>query len=274
MRSIEHQEKEVGHPGDRDAPDAVRRQVELIVWSIKLHNVRRYFHQRFWEDETRASEFASRIEPLPRLESVSEHSWHVSYIASLIAPRFESLSLEKVLKHCILHDLLEIATGDKSPIGRDGTGLKTHAFNDEVARARAYVEEKAIATYENLLPPAVAREHGELLRDYLHARTPEALFVKSVDKLQTLAFIIEKKAGDMDDKHVHFTLRYSEKGVAYFPQLTPYFQELQHRLIEKVAKRRAISKRELRERLFGNQLSLWPSGDAAVRSVGGGSSQS
>src|SRR5882762_7111207 len=109
MRPIGHQEKEVAHPGDRGAaPDGVRGEVDLILWSIKLHNVRRYFHQRFWEDETRASEFASLVEPLPRLESVSEHSWHVSYIANLIAPRFKSLNVQKVLTHCILHDLLEI----------------------------------------------------------------------------------------------------------------------------------------------------------------------
>ena len=116
---------------------------------------------------------------------------------------------------------------------------------------------KPSRTTKAFSPPATACEQGELLRDYLHARTPEALFVKSVDKLQTLAFIIEKKAGDMNDKHIHFTLRYAEKGVAYFPQLAPYFQELQNRLINMVAKRRDMSKRELRERLFGKQLSFW-----------------
>jgi 5'-deoxynucleotidase YfbR-like HD superfamily hydrolase len=114
------------------------------------------------------------------------------------------------------------------------------------------------ADYESRLPPDLASHQGRLLRDYVNGRTPEALFVKSVDKLQTLAFVIVKKAGEMEDKHIHFTLKYSEKGIAYFPQLAPYFHELQHRLIEAIAKRRAISKRELRERLFGNQLSFWP----------------
>jgi putative hydrolase of HD superfamily len=258
MQRLKNQEKTSAHlRRDDPTPDGVGREVELIMWSINLHNVRRYFHQRFWEDETRASEFAALIEPLPRLESVSEHSWHISYIANLLAPKFEFLNLQNVLQHCVLHDLLEIVTGDKSPIGRDGTGSRTHAFNEEVAKVRTYFEEKAIASYESFLPANLAHNQAELLRDYLHARTPEALFVKSIDKLQTLAFVIKKKAGDMQDRHVHFTLRYSEKGIAYFPQLAPYFHELQQRLIEVIAKQRAISKRELRERLFGNQLSFW-----------------
>jgi 5'-deoxynucleotidase YfbR-like HD superfamily hydrolase len=243
---------------DRDpAISRVEREVDLILWSIKLHNVRRYFHQRFWEEETRASEFATRIEPLPRLESVSEHSWHIGYIANLIAPRFEDLDLKTVLQHCILHDLLEIMMGDQSPIGRDGTGATTHAFNEDIAKNRSLSEEKVIAEYEALLPPELARDQGLLLRDYVYARTSEARFVKSVDKLQTLAFVIGKKAGEMHDKHIHFTLRYSEKGISYFPDLAPHFRELQHRLIETIAKRRAISRRELQERLFGRQLSFW-----------------
>jgi putative hydrolase of HD superfamily len=259
MRRLKPLDKDLAQPSDREpTPRNVGREVDLILWSIKLHNIRRYFHQRFWEEETRASEFAARIEPPPRLETVSEHSWHIAYIANLIAPQFESLDVKTVLQHCILHDLLEIMTGDQSPIGRDGTGAKTHAFNEDIARSRSLFEERAIADYECLLPSDLAREQGELLRDYMRARTPEALFVKSIDKLQTLAFVIGKKAGNMDDKHVHFTLRYSEKGIVYYPQLAPYFHELQRRLIETIAKRRAISKRELRDRLFGRQLSLWP----------------
>ncbi len=255
MRTPKPVEATAWKEGDPALRSSVRREVDLILWSMKLHNVR---HQRFLEEETRASEFAARIEPLPRLESVSEHSWHIGYIANLIAPRFEFLDLKTVLQHCILHDLLEIMTGDHSPIGRDGTGTSTHAFNEDVARIRSGVEERAIGDYESFLPPELACGQGVVLRDYANARTPEALFVKSVDKLQTLAYVIGKKGGEMHDKHVHFTLRYSEKGVGYFPELAPYFHELQGRLIETIAKRRAISKRELLDRLFDKQLSFWP----------------
>jgi 5'-deoxynucleotidase YfbR-like HD superfamily hydrolase len=239
------------------AKQQVNHDIDMVLWSIQLHKLRRYFHQRFWEEETRASEFAAKIEPPPRLESVSEHSWHVAYIATLIAPRFDWLDLAIVLQLCLLHDITELLTGDQSPIGRDGTGFKTHAFNPGIAEKRTLEEETAIEEYERLLPSHVAVRQQELLLDYIQRRTQEALFVKSIDKLQTLAYILLKKEGEMRDKHIQFTLDYSEKGISFFPPLEDHFRNLQQRLVTSVARRRRVHESELRDRLFGSQLSFW-----------------
>src|ERR1700677_4110441 len=61
----------VSYVTDEDAD----RDLDVIAWSMRLASIRRYFHQRFWEQETTEAEFASRLEPKPRLESVAEHSW-------------------------------------------------------------------------------------------------------------------------------------------------------------------------------------------------------
>jgi 5'-deoxynucleotidase YfbR-like HD superfamily hydrolase len=235
----------------------IDRDIDVIIWSMGLHNIRRYFHQRFWEEETRASEFASRIEPLPRLESVSDHSWHIAFICNLLGPRHENLDQTKVLRLAVLHDILEIIVGDQSPIGRDGTGRSTHAFNERVAQQRSATEEAAVAFYVDRLPPDAVEEQRSLLDDYRGAQSQEARFVKCVDKMQTLAFVLIKKSGDMEDKHIRFTLNYSEKGISYFPALEDHFRNLQVRILESVAAWRQTSVAELRTQLFGTQLSFW-----------------
>src|SRR5439155_15538091 len=58
------------------------------------------------------------------------------------------------------------------------------------------------------------------LFELLDGATPEAQFVKAIDKLQALAFVLVKKHGELADRHLEFTLRYSEKVVLYFPPLT------------------------------------------------------
>jgi 5'-deoxynucleotidase YfbR-like HD superfamily hydrolase len=240
-----------------DVSKKVDRDVQAIVWAMGLHNVRRYFHQRFWEEETRASEFAARIEPFPRLESVAEHSWHLAYICTLLAPRHPDLDQVKTLRIAALHDILEIISGDDSPIGRDGTGRTTHAFNQEVARQRAAAEELALNKYLERLPPDAVEEQRTLLSEYRDALSQEAKFVKSIDKLQTLVFVLLKKQGDMEDKHLRFTISYSEKGISYFPPLEDHFRNLQHRILEQAAACRRTSVAELRSELFGTQLSFW-----------------
>jgi hypothetical protein len=40
----------------------VVRDIDLILWSIRLENIRRYHGQKYWEQETIASDYACRIE--------------------------------------------------------------------------------------------------------------------------------------------------------------------------------------------------------------------
>ena len=47
-----------------------------------------------------------------RTESVAEHSWRVSLIASLLKHEFPDLDTDKVVNMCLIHDLGECFTGD------------------------------------------------------------------------------------------------------------------------------------------------------------------
>lgn len=218
--------------------DNVRHDVDSLLTSLRLHEVRRFMHQRFWEEETKAAEYAAQIEPSPRLETAAEHSWHVADAVMLLASHFPFVDEFNALRMAILHDKMEIYIGDRSPLGRDGTGRSTHAFNADSRWDKDRAEEVAISKYIRGLRPSSRPDQAHSLHEILHGRTIDARFVKAVDKLAGLAFVVTKKRGAMLDKHLFFTLRYSEKAVEYFPPLEMHYTELRKRLIHSLAKHR------------------------------------
>lgn len=245
-------------PGSSPIDSAdVKRDIDAMLWSMKLCFVRRYFHQRFWEKETIEAEYAARVEPFPRLESVAEHSWHVADTVLLLGGHFASLDVDRCIKLAILHDKMEISIGDKNPVGKSGTGQSTHAFNLDRQASKEASERSAIERYLARLRSSTAINQRDLLIEVLEGRTQEARFVKAIDKLQALTFVIVKKRGAMINTHMRFTLKYSEKAVAYFPDLRAHYEELKFRLMARVARRRKIAISELEETLYNSQLSLF-----------------
>lgn len=237
-------------------PADVKRDIDAMLWSMKLCSIRRYFHQRFWETETMEAEYASRLEPFPRLETVADHSWHVADTVLLLGGHFQPLNQDRCLRLAILHDKMEISIGDKNPVGKSGTGESTHAFNFNSQAAKEASERAAIERYISRIRSSAAADQRDLLIEVLEGRTTEARFVKAIDKLQALAFVTVKKRGVMVDKHLSFTLKYSEKAVIYFPDLRAHYEELKSRLIAKVAHKRKVSIPELEQLLYNSQLSL------------------
>jgi 5'-deoxynucleotidase YfbR-like HD superfamily hydrolase len=237
-------------------PADVKRDINAMLWSMKLCFIRRYFHQRFWEKETMEAEYASRLESFPRLETVAEHSWHVADTVLLLGGHFHFLNVDRCVRLAILHDKMEISIGDKNPVGKSGTGESTHAFNFDQQASKEASERAAIERYLAKIRLSAVNDQRDLLIEVLEGRTHEARFVKAIDKLQALGFVIVKKRGDMLDKHLIFTLKYSEKVVAYFPDLRPHYEELRSRLMGRVARKRNISVPQLQESLYNSQLSL------------------
>jgi 5'-deoxynucleotidase YfbR-like HD superfamily hydrolase len=221
--------------------EEVRKDVDAIFWSLRLHGVRRYFHQRFWESETSEAERADQAESWPKLESVSEHSWHVTDTVLLLSSYFDNLDQRRCLEMAVLHDKLEVITGDADPVGRDGTGADTHAFNP-VRRAEKDSDAiHALKMYVSLLAPRVAERQRAVFEEIISGTSAEAHFVKGVDKLQSFAFVIAKKRGHFQDRHLCFTLNYVEKGISGFPGLWGHYVEMRARLLKEVADRRQSS---------------------------------
>ena len=92
-------------------------------------------------------------------ESVAAHSWGMAVLALKLCP--PELDLLRVLKLCLVHDLPEVVVGDLTP-------------HDDVS-TKAEDERQAMQ--------ALAPEWLPLLDEYTTQATAEAVFVKSLDKL-------------------------------------------------------------------------------------------
>lgn len=239
------------------SPEEIRQDVDVIIWSMQLEKIRRFFHRRYWESETCESEFAKRVEKEPRLESVADHSWHICDIIMLIGRHFPELNNNKCIKLAIVHDKMEILTGDFNPIGKDGTGKKTYAFDKNKEIKKELSEKKAIERYLTMLPISARNEQAELLSEMLKCSTDEAKFVKAVDKIQVLAFIHEKKQGNIQDNHLKFTLKYARNAIFLFPGIESHYNELSTRIIDQVAANRSKDKSDIENLLWSKQLTLF-----------------
>lgn len=112
---------------------------------------------------------------LKRRESDAEHSWHMAMFILLFEKEFpKTLDLAKMFKMTIVHDLAEIYAGDP------------FAFDKAARVGKAERETKALDLLFSKLPDDLRCELHSLIEEYEAAKTPEAKFVKSFDKIQPI----------------------------------------------------------------------------------------
>jgi 5'-deoxynucleotidase YfbR-like HD superfamily hydrolase len=215
----------------------IDRDVNALLRSSELALIKRFFHQPFWESETQAAERAAAIEGRIRLESVADHSWKVADAVILLIDHFPTLDRCRAIELAVLHDKLELLTGDISPIDADATGTTTHAFNEAKAREKKEGESSALEQYLATLRPSLRQTQRATFADLIYESSVEARFVKAVDKLSSLVFVIQAKRGCVRDEHVRFTAAYSAKAKAGFPGLAGHYDALLSIFLEGVQSR-------------------------------------
>ena len=105
-----------------------------------------------------------------RLENSAEHSWHVAMAAWALANHLDrKVSLERLLKLALVHDLGEIDAGDTFLYSAD-----RHSVSD----AERVGVSKLASTYEPLIPDML-----ELWDEQELGATPEAKLLKVADRL-------------------------------------------------------------------------------------------
>lgn len=218
-------------------PTEVKKDIQALMRAARLKEMIRFEGKVFWEEESREEAYSKRLHRgRPRLESVAEHSWHVADWTLVVAPRFDEIDTFRCVALAVLHDKLEIWARDVSPLGRDGSGKNTFAFSKAKREERNFTESEAMKTYLRTLSRATRRMQEPLLEDLLEHRSLEAKFVRAVDKLQVFSYLIARKSGDMDNKHIAFNIRYAGKCVEPVDFLLPYYELLVEMLLTKVAK--------------------------------------
>ncbi len=221
------------------------QDVDAMLCSLDLQLIRRYMDQRHWHGESEAARAADRAEPGLKLENVAAHSWHVADATMLLAPNFPEIDQRHAVELAIVHDKLELLTGDFNPVGPDGQGTSSHAFDADAQAEKTEIELRALDEYLARLRKPTRDQQRELILETIRGETAEARLVKAVDKLQALSFVLVKKAGDMTDEHLSFSLRYSFKAVKYFPKMAMHHTALATRLLKLVANHRRITVADL-----------------------------
>ena len=112
-----------------------------------------------------------------RPENSGEHSWHLALYALVLADQAgPGVSIDRVIRMLLLHDLVEIDVGDVPIHSQNGTA---HGSAETQA-----AEAKAAERIFGLLPDDLRDDLRALWEEFEAAETPDAVFAKSLDRVQ------------------------------------------------------------------------------------------
>lgn len=145
---------------------------------------------------------ASRLHDGSRFENSAEHSWHVALFALVLAEHADpAVRIERVLKMLLLHDIVEIDAGD-------------HPIHGKVDHAAQKAAELAAADrLFGLLPADQRASFRALWEEFEAAETPDAVFAKSIDRIQTPIANLANGGGSWSDYGVSYDQLETRVGV-------------------------------------------------------------
>lgn len=110
-----------------------------------------------------------------RTETDAEHSWQLAMMALVLAEHApEGADMLKIVKMCLVHDIVEIDAGD------------TFAYDTEGYKDKAQREQRAADRIYAMLPEAEGRDLRAAWEEFEACETPEAVFVNALDRLQPM----------------------------------------------------------------------------------------
>jgi putative hydrolases of HD superfamily len=132
-----------------------------------------------------------------RRENSGEHSWHLALYALVLADQTgPGVDINRVIRMLLIHDLVEIDTGDV-PI--HSAGGSAHGSAD-VAAAEARAADRIFG----LLPLDIGSDLRTLWEEFEAAESPDAVFAKSLDRVQPVLLNLASGGGSWTDYDVTF----------------------------------------------------------------------
>ncbi len=131
-----------------------------------------------------------------RKESVAEHTWRLALLVITFADELPDVSLLKLLKICILHDLGEAVGGDvPAPLQSNMAPKSEKERNDFLSLVEP-------------LPDELKEDFVSLWDEYEEGTSAEARVAKALDKLET---ILQHNQGlNPEDFDYEFNLEYGK----------------------------------------------------------------
>ncbi|OWY18502.1 hydrolase [Thioclava sp. JM3] len=141
---------------------------------------------------------ATPIHDASRPENSGEHSWSLALYALTLAEQApEGVSIDRVIRMLLLHDLVEIDVGDVPIHSQGGTA---HGAED-IQKAEAAAAERIFG----LLPEDQGAAMLALWQEFEANETPDAIFAKSLDRVQPVLLNHQSGGGSWIDYDVSFT---------------------------------------------------------------------
>lgn len=111
-----------------------------------------------------------------RRENDAEHSWHMAVCAMLFQEyaNYNDLDMGKVLKMIMLHDIVEIYSGDT--FAYDPAGRETQTEREKLAADKLFA----------LLPDDQSKEFRALWDEFEECSTPESKYAHLVDRFMPI----------------------------------------------------------------------------------------
>lgn len=123
-----------------------------------------------------------------RPENSGEHSWHLALYAMVLADQSAAgVNIDRVIRMLLIHDLVEIDVGDVPIHSANG---QAHASD-----ATQAAEQAAATRIFGLLPPDQAATFRALWDEFEAAISPDAVFAKSLDRVQPVMANLQSGGG-------------------------------------------------------------------------------
>ncbi|MDF2474845.1 MAG: hypothetical protein K0S24_328 [Sphingobacterium sp.] len=167
-------------------PEKLLRQIEFIKEIDKLKYIQR----------------KTKLLNSDRYENDAEHSWHLALMAMILFEHAdESVDILKVIKMVLIHDIVEIDTGD--------------TFIYDTQKAHSNTEEERLAAHRifGLLPGYQAEELIAIWEEFEAGETQDAKFARAMDRLEPLLQNSSNNGGTWNEPGVNYNKVYAKKSV-------------------------------------------------------------
>ncbi|MCX7623063.1 MAG: HD domain-containing protein [Thermomicrobium sp.] len=135
-------------------------------------------------------------------ESVAEHSFRLAAMGWVLAQERPDLDASRVAILGLVHDVAEALAGDRTPFDRAlAAGFEPAelfrqrpVYDPEYEARKTKAEREAIREMARLVPTSAGSELVAAWEEYEAGETPEARFVRQLDKLETVLQALEYHA--------------------------------------------------------------------------------
>jgi len=127
-------------------------------------------------------------------ESVGDHSFMTALLTLFLSEKRSDIDTAKAVKMALIHDIAESRTGDLM--------LWTGEVTKEEKHRR---EQKSLEGMLANVDPDMARKYADLWQEFEDQQTPEARFVRQIDKIDMILEAVEyHKSGRSEKSMVPF----------------------------------------------------------------------